>query len=76
MRTSIIPCLVYDDAPRAIDFLCKAFGFALHLVVPGDTGGVVHAQLQLEDGMVMLSSARPDHRERFGLVTLQTKCRL
>ena len=72
MRASIIPCLVYEDAPRAIDFLCTAFGFARHLVVPGETErDVVHAQLRLDDGMVMLSSAKPDHRERFGLATPQ-----
>ena len=70
IRASIIPCLVYEDAPRAIDFLCQAFGFAPHLVVPGETErDVVHAQLRLGDNMVMLSSAKPDHRERFGLVT-------
>lgn len=23
----IIPMLVYEDAPKAIEFLCKAFGF-------------------------------------------------
>lgn len=37
-RTSIMPCLVYRDAPAAIDWLCQAFGFAQHLVVPGDGG--------------------------------------
>ena len=72
MRASIIPCLVYEDAPRAIGFLCNAFGFTRHLVVPGETErDVVHAQLRLDDGMVMLSSAKPDHRERFGLATPQ-----
>ncbi len=71
-RTSVIPCLVYEDAPRAIDFLCEAFGFARHLVVPGETErDVAHAQLRLGDSMVMLSSAKPDHHERFGLVTAQ-----
>ncbi|AZG07138.1 glyoxalase [Pigmentiphaga sp. H8] len=55
-RTSIMPCLVYRDAPAAIDWLCQAFGFAQHLVVPGDGNTIAHAQLTLGDGMIMLGS--------------------
>ena len=70
VRPSIIPCLTYADAPRAIGFLCDAFGFARHLVVPGEgPAEIVHAQLVLDGNMVMLSSLKPDHRERFGLAT-------
>ena len=29
MRPDIIPCLRYENAPRAIDFLCEAFGFEI-----------------------------------------------
>ena len=32
MRPDIIPCLRYENAPRAIDFLCEAFGFERHAV--------------------------------------------
>ena len=54
----IIPSLRYQDAPAAIDFLCKAFGFEKHLVVPGEEPGViVHAQLALGDGMIMLGTS-------------------
>jgi uncharacterized glyoxalase superfamily protein PhnB len=70
VRTSITPCLVYENAPRAIDFLCDAFGFTRHLVVPGEgEGAIAHAQLVLDGCMVMLSSARRESRERFGMVT-------
>ena len=54
--TSVIPCLRYRDAHRAIDWLCRVFGFERHLVVPNDSGGVAHAQLSLGGGMVMLGS--------------------
>ena len=37
----LIPCLRYRDAPAAIDWLCKTFGFERHLVVPGEQGGAV-----------------------------------
>lgn len=57
---TIIPTLRYADAHRAIDWLCTAFGFERHLVVPGDDGSVAHAQLVFGNGMIMLSTARDD----------------
>lgn len=30
----IVPYLSYRDAPAAIEFLCKAFGFSKGLVIP------------------------------------------
>jgi uncharacterized glyoxalase superfamily protein PhnB len=60
MTSTIIPCLRYRDAPRMIDWLCKAFGFERHLVVEDSKGGIAHAQLTLGPGMIMLGSARSD----------------
>ena len=57
-KAMIVPSLRYRDAPAAIDFLCEAFGFARHLVVPGPEGTIRHAQLTLGDGMIMLGSAQ------------------
>lgn len=55
-----VPCLRYRDAPAAIDALCRVLGFDAQLVVPGEADGeVLHAQLRLGDGMVMLGSVRP-----------------
>lgn len=50
----------YQDAPAAIDWLCRAFGFERRLVVPDEAGGIAHAQLVFRGGMVMLASARDD----------------
>lgn len=58
--SSIIPALRYRDANEAIEFLCAAFGFTKHLVVPDNSGGIAHAQLTLGKGMIMLGSARDD----------------
>ena len=58
MPTRIIPTLKYADAPAAIDWLCRAFGFEKHLVVPQDDGTIAHAQLTLGEDMIMLGSAR------------------
>lgn len=54
---TIIPTLRYKDAPTAIDWICRAFGFEKHLVVPGDGGTIAHAQLVFGNGMIMLGSA-------------------
>lgn len=55
-RVSLIPCLRYRDAPTAIDWLCRHFGFERHLVVPDEQGGIAHAQLGFGNGMLMLGS--------------------
>jgi uncharacterized glyoxalase superfamily protein PhnB len=59
-RATIIPTLRYRDASSAIDWLCQAFGFERHLVVPGEQGTIRHAQLVFGNGMIMLGSARDD----------------
>ena len=54
--STVIPALRYRDATAAIDFLCLAFGFEKHLVVPGDNGKIAHAQLTFGNGMIILGS--------------------
>lgn len=58
MRHEIIPNLRYADAPRAIDFLCEAFGFERKVVYLSeqDPAVVQHAQLVWADRMVMVYS--------------------
>jgi uncharacterized glyoxalase superfamily protein PhnB len=55
--STLIPCLRYRDAPRAIDWLCAVLGFEAQLVVPGENGAIAHAQLRHGQGMMMLGSA-------------------
>jgi uncharacterized glyoxalase superfamily protein PhnB len=58
---SVIPAIKYEDAPKAIDWLQRAFGFERHFVVEGEGGRIDHAQLARPGGMVMLGSAgKPD----------------
>ncbi len=58
MSSCIIPTMKYEDAPAAIDSLCRAFGFEIHRVVPGETGIIEHAQLTFRGGMIMLGSVQ------------------
>lgn len=55
-RATVIPCLRYRNAPAAIDWLCRAFGFEKQLVVPGNGGTIAHAQLRFGNGMIMTGS--------------------
>ena len=50
----------YRDAPEAIEWLCRVFGFREHLVVPGEDDTIAHAQLAHGTGMIMIGSYRDD----------------
>jgi len=63
-RATVIPTLRYKDAPAAIEWLCRVFGFEKHLVVPNPDGTIAHAQLSFGNGMIMLGSARADEYGR------------
>jgi hypothetical protein len=38
--STMIPTMRYVDSAAAIEWLCEAFGFERHLVVPGETGAI------------------------------------
>jgi uncharacterized glyoxalase superfamily protein PhnB len=61
---TIIPTLRYRDAAAAIEWLCRAFGFEKHLVVPGEGNTIAHAQLTFGNGMIMLGTARDDEFDK------------
>src|ERR1700726_1095889 len=54
--STVISCLRYRDAPAAIEWLCRAFGFEKNAVYPNADGTIAHAQLTFGNGMVMLGS--------------------
>ncbi len=54
---AVVPTLRYGDLPRAIDWLCEAFGFEKHLLVGDDDGGIVYAELSLGTSLIMLAPA-------------------
>ncbi|AKV00779.1 Glyoxalase family protein [Labilithrix luteola] len=49
--------IFYEDPAKAIDWLCKAFGFEVRLKVEGEGGRIEHSELVLDDGLIMVSSA-------------------
>jgi len=58
--SDLYPSLTYADAPAAIEWLCRVFGFEKRLVVPLPDGGVMHSELSFGTSVVMVSSPRPD----------------
>lgn len=54
--TRVVPMLAYADAPAAIDFLCRAFGFEVTLRMDGEDGSVGHAELVLGVATVMVAT--------------------
>ena len=49
--------LYYDDAAKAIDWLCDAFGFEVRLKVEGEGGRIEHSELVFGEGVIMVAGA-------------------
>ena len=62
----IASSLYYPDAGKAIDWLCRAFGFELRMKVEGDGGRIEHSELLFGEGLIMVASEKlekfPKHR--------------
>jgi uncharacterized glyoxalase superfamily protein PhnB len=56
--------ITYQDAARAIDWLCDAFGFELRLKVEGEPGQILHSELTYGDGVIMVSQERHEPQDR------------
>jgi uncharacterized glyoxalase superfamily protein PhnB len=52
----ISPYLYYADAAAAIEWLTGAFGFRERMRMPGEDGRIMHAEIELDGGVVMLAT--------------------
>ena len=59
VTASLFPAFRYADAPAAVAWLERAFGFERHAVHEDGEGGIAHAELRFDNGVVMLGSAKP-----------------
>lgn len=48
------PSIFYQDAAKAIDWLCAAFGFEVRLKVEGEAGHIAHSELSYGEGLIMV----------------------
>ena len=55
-RQVIMPMLVYDDAPAAIEFLCRAFGFNEQSCFVMPDGRIGHAELSFGGARIALAT--------------------
>lgn len=55
--------LYYDDAAKAIDWLCGAFGFEVRIKVAGEGGRIEHSELVYGEGVVMVGSLDGKHEK-------------
>lgn len=58
----ISPYLYYEDVAGALAFLSSAFGFQERMRMPGPDGGIMHAEMELADGVIMLGRPGADYR--------------
>ena len=59
-KSSVIPGLRYRNANSMIEWLCQVFGFEKQTVYSGPGDVVMHAQLTLGGGMIMIGSVNND----------------
>ena len=57
--TSVAPYLIVDGAERTIDFLVRTFDAAELRRFPGSGGKIMHAEVRIDDTVVMLAEAGP-----------------
>ena len=67
----VVPYIVYADAPKALEFICEAFGFTERFRLPMGEGMLGHAEVGYQDNVVMLATAStasnlPRARQRNG----------
>ena len=67
----ITPYLHYEDVGAAIDWLARAFGFRERMRLSGPDGAIAHAEMQRDDGVVMMGNPGPQYKnpKRLGQVT-------
>jgi uncharacterized glyoxalase superfamily protein PhnB len=63
-HSTAIPSMQYRNAPDAIEWLSRVFGFEKHAVYPGPGNTIMHAELTLGGGMIMLGSVNDNSVRR------------
>ena len=51
----VTPNVFYDDPAAALEWLGKTFGFEVRNSMAGPDGGIIHAEMQIDEGVIMMS---------------------
>lgn len=57
----VIPMLAYEDGPRAMDWLARAFGFHERTRMTTPDGRLSHGEMEAGHGLIMLATPTPDY---------------
>ncbi len=57
---SVTPYLLVADVAKEMEFLKKALGATVRVSMPGPNGGVMHAEMQIGDSIVMMGRPQND----------------
>jgi PhnB protein len=57
--STVSPYLVVNGAAATIDFLTKVFGATELRKIPGESGKIMHAEVRIDDTVIMLGDAVP-----------------
>lgn len=52
----ITPALSYLNPKAALDFLTRAFGFEVEMLIEDEAGNLVHSQMRYGDGLIMVGT--------------------
>ncbi len=67
---SLMPYLIVDGASDLIDFMNSAFGAQERMRVPAPGGGIMHAEMTIEDSVIELADAGEHYPARPGILHL------
>ena len=58
---TVIPMIAYEDGIAALEWLVSAFGFRERARICDPSGRLMHGELEVGDGVIMLASPTPDY---------------
>ena len=59
---AVIPMIAYENGPRAMDWLARAFGFRERARMLGQDGRLTHGEMEAGDGLIMLATPSPHYQ--------------
>lgn len=63
-RSTVTVSMNYRNASEAIEWLCRTFGFEKHAIFRGPNNTILHSELTLGSGMIMVASAEDNEYNR------------
>ena len=66
----VMPYLIIQGAYKFIDFMKAVFNAEVRYLAPREEGVIMHAELQIQDAVIMFCDATPDYKAFPGSVFL------